>query len=566
MFRTDHVQSAGMKGNSRARPGRSHLLKVLALSAILVVSGCGGIPKADHEAKAVEAQSEQHAQELAKQVVPYSGAVEHFSFPKLAGKEVESDIDETLPLWMQDQIDYSSYSLTFPEVLRDVSGRINTSIRMVPTLVTALDSGKLKPISVEYTGTIKGLLDELTERENIFWRYKNGTIEVFDTETRTYHVDIPRTTRTVSNSITLGAPNGSGGGATSAVSSSLAVDTFSATMSAIKAIVEGGEGRHQTGSTTGGSTSASTSNASSSSASGTGGPTSATPTAAAIAGAGSAANSDSVTGTAELGIITVTTRPPVHDRVAAFVKALNDGYSQNLLIQVKILSVTANDDLNAGAMMNLIGTRGSTQYGTQNPTILQPTTGSTASILTFTRTAGVLSGSQIVANMLHEYGTVSTVRGGEVIAINGQPSAVQDVDIVTYLAQTTPAASTLTATSSSAGLTPSSVTVGLTSVFIPTFLADNRILLDYSLNLSSLTLPQITSAGQTIQIPQVAQKSLQQAAYVSDGQTLVLFSFGTKTDTSATDLGLLSASGNRASDKSTLVIVMDITRLKSKNN
>jgi type II secretory pathway component GspD/PulD (secretin) len=110
-------------------------------------------------------------------------------------------------------------------------------------------------------------------------------------------------------------------------------------------------------------------------------------------------------------------------------------------------------------------------------------------------------------------------------------------------------------------LTPGSRTVGFTATVLPLIMADNRLLLQYTLNLSSLLgLTQNSSGGQTIQTPQISSQTLQQQAYVRDGESIVLFGFEQDRKSADNSLGIVGGGSNSSRNRQAIVIVMDVAR------
>ena len=169
----------------------------------------------------------------------------------------------------------------------------------------------------------------------------------------------------------------------------------------------------------------------------------------------------------------------------------------------------------------------------------------------------------MVFGLLKQAGDVTIVRSGQVIAANGQPAGVQVADEVNYLAQVSTSVVPNAGTQTS--LTPGTRTGGFTVAVLPLIMADNRLLLQYTLNLSSLLgLTSNSSGGQTIQTPQISSQTLQQQAYVKDGESIVLFGFDQGNQNSDRALGLASAGVNASKTRQAMVIVMDVSRVGSR--
>lgn len=214
-------------------------------------------------------------------------------------------------------------------------------------------------------------------------------------------------------------------------------------------------------------------------------------------------------------------------------------------------------------------------------TVIDPVTGAT-NVVTTTTAPTVLpqppyvadapsrfSGSAALARALESFGKISSVTSGQVMAVNGQPAPLQIATEVTYLASTT----TTSGSNSGAGnstaqvigessnisstLTPGSVVVGLTANFLPQVLGDNRILLQYQLTSSALAgMTTVSSGGSSIQTPTVSSQSLQQQAFVRDGEAIVLFGLEQNASSVTGERAIPATYGRDASKNRTLRVIM----------
>lgn len=169
--------------------------------------------------------------------------------------------------------------------------------------------------------------------------------------------------------------------------------------------------------------------------------------------------------------------------------------------------------------------------------------------------------AQTAAEALEQIGNVQFVTSGQVIAANGQPSPLQVATEYTYLASRATTQSATAGTGPTTTLTPGSRTVGFTANFLPMILGDNRILLQYQINLSSmLEIKPYGDATNGVELPKVATQSLQQQAYVKDGQSIVLFGFEQQRTTSDRNLGISAQHLNKSAglERNMMVIVLEV--------
>lgn len=542
----------------------------------LAASGCALVEtqeKVDRvEKKAVQLRDLNLAQAT-------TAAVTRTAKPRLAGEEIVLRSQSALPPLFARKVVYSTQGAQSLNEVFDAIGQMvgvpiraseiastsGTEQQVIGAMGAATQQGGLNgKVQIEYTGSLRGLLDDLAGRNEASWRYvaRTGTIEFFRFETRTMSIYLPPGSKKIDASISLAGVSGgggssggasggssgggsSGGGATAgnvSVSQSLTVNPWSSILGGVQAILSEGasssQGAGRSGVPSGGMGQGGGQGDGALNASGPAGRASANP---------------------ELGILTVTARPRAVERIAAYVDSINARFAQNVTIDIKIYSLTMDKQASLGFSLDTVykylNNNGISVVGAQP---LQPATGTPGQLtLNIDNPRSRLYGSSLVAQALSQFGNVALQTQGQVLAVNGQPAPIQVANEVNYLAS-----SSLTQApnvGSTATLTPGTRVVGFTANFLPTVLGDNRILLQYQMQLSSLTaLTQVTSGNSSIQTPQISSQSLQQQAFVKDGQSIVLFGFDQNRDTTDTAMGLGNASRAARSERQMIVIVMQV--------
>lgn len=548
----------------------------LIATAAFVASGCSIVEPQKRIDKVEQTATELRDLNLAQAT---TAAVSRTSRPRLAGEEIVLRSQSTLPPLFSRQVGYSTQGAqSLNDVLEAIGQRVGVPIRaseiasttgsdVVPTASPAQlagqQSGLNGKVQIEYSGSLRGLLDDLAGRNEASWRYvaRTGQIEFFRYETRTLSIYLPPGSKKIDASISLagvsggggsstvggsgGAASGSsGGGATAgnvSVTQSLTVNPWSSILGGVQAILSEGSGTSNAQGQTGANSQNSQSSSQGSGSMSVSGP------------AGRAAANP------ELGILTVTARPRALERIGAYVDSINSRFAQNVTIDIKIYSLTMDKQASLGfsldSVYKYLNNNGISVVGAQP---LQPATGTPGQLtLNIDNPRSRLYGSSLVAQALSQFGNVALQTQGQVLAVNGQPAPIQVANEVNYLAS-----SSLTQApnvGSTATLTPGTRVVGFTANFLPTVLGDNRILLQYQMQLSSLTaLTQATSGNSSIQTPQISSQSLQQQAFVKDGQSIVLFGFDQNRDTTDTAMGLGNASRAARSERQMIVIVMQV--------
>lgn len=462
-----------------------------------------------------------------------SGAVVRYDHAKIGGTEIAVTKSDRLPEIFSRPFSFLTVNKRFPALLSEIGRRTGLKLVVQPGLDASSDTAQTNAsannLSLEWQGDLRGLMDYIAATKDASWKFEDGKVVFFKTETRIFNVYLPAGKRAVSASISLSGAGGTGGGAggggatgggdgTVSVSSNTEIDAYEAIAKSVELIVADG---------------------------------------AAAAGAGTAATT-SVVPNPTLGTITVTATPALLARVESYIDATNLRFAQNVLINVKVFNLTFNRGVSAGAQADLIYNNIASKYNVRltTPTNIQPSSGTPGSIVVSdigTRFAG--SGAIIEA--LEQVGKVSFVTSGQVVAANGQPSPLQVANDITYVSGST------TTQTANVGATTTretdTLTVGFTANFLPLILGDNRIMLQYQLNLSSLlALDQIGEADSLIQIPSIAKQTLQQQAFVRDGEAIVLFGYEQERNAKNAQRFFPGISRSADTDRTMMVIVMEV--------
>ncbi len=222
--------------------------------------------------------------------------------------------------------------------------------------------------------------------------------------------------------------------------------------------------------------------------------------------------------------MTVTARPHSLQRISTLLNSINARYARNVMIDLTVYNVTLAKEQAAGLSMDLVYKQlngNGVSLGGTSP--IQPSSGQPGRFtVSFADANSRLNGTKIIAEALNTVGSVALFKKGQFLAINGQPSPFQVVQDRVYTAtRTTTQTANVGAQTTEQKTT---LTTGLTANVVPLILGDNRILLQYQFELSSVTSmnPEVVN-GVTSYSPEVARQSMQQQAFVKDGDALVLF-------------------------------------------
>lgn len=373
---------------------------------------------------------------------------------------------------------------------------------------------------------LAGLLDLVTGRLGLGWKYVDDNISIFyiDTQTFTLHV-MPGKTRmstTVksganeSSSSSSNSSGGSGGGFNSAGSDQsagvdLELDIMEDITKTLESMMTPGIGRL--------SVSAST------------------------------------------GTVMVTDRPSALKAIRSYIDSENRRMTKQVVLNVKIISVQIDDTdsmgLNWSAVYNKLG-----HYGiglTSNSAVgsaIASTQGSVAILNSDSR----WDTTKMFFEALSEQGRTRLVSSPSVVTTNLRPVPVLIGKQKSYLASVVNSISEGVVTSE---LTPGTVTTGLNMTLLPYMLDGPDMLLQYSINLSALLgIERVESGDNAIQLPDMDNRIFSQHVKMRSGETLVLSGFDQTESTSGkqgtgdSSFWLLGGGGARQKNRDVMVMLI----------
>jgi len=263
------------------------------------------------------------------------------------------------------------------------------------------------------------------------------------------------------------------------------------------------------------------------------------------------------------GTLTVTDRPEVLDRVQAYLDSTNRSISQQVLFNVKVFEVTLNDSdqlgVNWAAVYKSLSNKWNLSLANVVPGI--STSAISGSVGIVNTSSSALAGSNVIIQALAEQGRVSNVRSPSVTTLNLQPAPLQIGNVKGYVA----ASSTTNTASvgSSTALTPGTITSGFNVTLLPRVMDRDELMLMISINMSSKpTFQTFTSNSSSIQVPDYDAKSLSPKVKLKSGQTLILSGFDESSeDTNKVGVGEpgffgLGGGRTRTSTHSVLVVLI----------
>jgi type IVB pilus formation R64 PilN family outer membrane protein len=395
---------------------------------------------------------------------------------------------------------------------------------------------EIAPISINYDGSLSGLLDRITTKNNLSWRYKNGAIEIYRYITKTFKVhSIPGLTG-LAASIERGGGSGTANGGSS--------QTGGMSVGGMTTV---------TGSTGGNSIAQSS-----------------TVDIKELSHWKDLSDSikimlgpkGSVVVSQSMGIVTVTDTPDRVARIEQHIEETNRIATQQVVIHYQVLAVDKTDFTRFGVNLSAAFNALNKNYGFALSSMALPQAAAGSAILsafipnTATGTMGQFSGSQLLIDALETQGHVSQVTSGTINTLNNKPAPIQNVDEKSYIASVQ--ALQTANVGSSTGVQQSKVVTGFSMNLLPHILEDDRVLMQWSMNLSTLVALVEKEVGTTtVQSPEIRTRELMDQVSMRAGETLILSGFET-TNASLSKTGSLIQGGGESvtEDKAILVILI----------
>ena len=227
------------------------------------------------------------------------------------------------------------------------------------------------------------------------------------------------------------------------------------------------------------------------------------------------------------GTITVTDTPNVLDRVAEYIDDQNKSLNRQVSVNVRVLSVEIDEGENYGISWDAVyqNLSAKSPYAIALKTAATSAEGVGNLILSSpTNSSSRWAGTSAMISALSSQGRVTELTSATVVTLNNQPVPVNIGRRVSYLASSS--TSQAANVGSTTALTPGTVSTGFSMTLVPHIIDGKELLLQYSMDLSSLLQMQtITSGGSTIQAPDVSTSSFIQRVRLDSNDVLVVAGF-----------------------------------------
>jgi type IVB pilus formation R64 PilN family outer membrane protein len=336
---------------------------------------------------------------------------------------------------------------------------------------------------VYWDGSLSGLLDSVTSRLGLSWRYDNGRISIFYLETRNFPVKLMDSDSAFNSKVVSGttsAAGNTGGGTTSAIAGDsntsqtttqkLTFNLYKELNDAVKSMLTPGTGRMFL----------------------------------------------------STGVLTVTDTPQVLDSIGDFIADRNKELNRQVVLNVEVLSVEKKHGDQLGIDWNVVFSSGSIG-ATLSSAFTDASTGAVTG--GFSILDGKLAGSKGFLKALSEQANVSVVTQQSSTTTNMIPVPMQVADQEDYAARVSVDSTANVGTSTS--ITPGTMTTGFNMTMLPYIMPDSdNIQLQFSINLSDTpTKRTFTSGESSLELLKTKLKTVSQRVNMKSGQTIVMSGF-----------------------------------------
>lgn len=375
---------------------------------------------------------------------------------------------------------------------------------------------------VSYQGPLSGLLNEISSRFGIWWKYEKKEIHFYKFVTKTFVVySLPTKSNLSAN---VGGQGGEGKGSSSvSLSNSADLEVWSNFEKGITSMVSDGA---------------------------------------------------KLTMSPADGTITLTATPNDIKKVAKYVNEQNMRLSRQVAISVKVLQVTLKDEDNYGLDLKAAFDDGITSIAVAGSSSVMG--GETAAI-TNGITWGILKdkwSADAAVKALSTQNNTSLVTSGTVTTLNNKPAPIQVTQKQNYIAEMTKTNSGTDGDNYDVSVTTEEVETGFTLDVLPRILEHGRLLIMFNMTLSDLIALEKVSFGaenenQYIQNPKVESRAFTQEVALTSGESLILTGFEkattttTKEGTGSADNSLLGGAATASKERSILVIILTPVVLES---
>lgn len=340
--------------------------------------------------------------------------------------------------------------------------------------------GSSLTFSIDHNGTISSLLNLITNKANVFWRWNNNHIEIFRQQTKTFIFDGDATTSTFEASISSkndNSPKDDDGGGNS--SSSMNKTEFKTEASSIYDDIE-----------------------------------------KVIATIASDDGKSSIS--RSTGRITITDTPRAIELFSRYIESINAEVNKKIAIRAEVYEISSDETGNFGIDWNALYS-GSNRFSLNLETAIAGASGGNIEFGVIDNGSN-FNGTKAFINAINTMSKISLVTSTSVFTTNGQTAPVQIADERHYLRQMKTEKSE---DSVSTELTPGSILSGFTMTVNPRINSKGDIAMRFAVDMTQLNGITDLSVDDSslIQLPDLTSKNFVQRVILGSGKTMMIAGF-----------------------------------------
>lgn len=368
---------------------------------------------------------------------------------------------------------------------------------------------------VSYKGPLSGLLDEVSNRFGIWWKYEKKQIYFYKYITKSFTLYTLPTKPSLSVDVGGSSTDGSAGSSSVSLSNSAQIDLWATIESAIRSMISQGA---------------------------------------------------QLTTDQSSGVITLTGTPTDIKKVAKYINEQNLRLSRQVAISVKVLQVSVSDSDKYGLDL------GAVFAGNNRITNLGITGAAGQAEVSSGLSMAIVSGSWNITSAiqaLSEQGKTALITSGTVTTLNNKPAPIQVVRTQNYISEITKTNSGSDGSYYDLSTDTEEIETGFTLDVLPRILEHGRLMLMFNLTLSDLielqkvNLTNNPEGGEFIQNPVIETRGFSQEVAMKSGETLILSGYE-RVEDSAQKSGIGSAEnslfgGSVTATKTRSILVIMLT-------
>jgi len=231
------------------------------------------------------------------------------------------------------------------------------------------------------------------------------------------------------------------------------------------------------------------------------------------------------------GAIAVTDTPEVLERIDTYLTAENASLRRMVRINVDMMVVTLDSSDSFGIDWNLVYKQLSGTFGAGLMSNMTPTSGSVVTSFGILDTAdSAFSGSKLLFDALSKQGSVSVVTTPTINTLNLQPAPLQIAEQQYFVKNSSTSLTPNVGAMSSLEL--GTITTGFNANVLPFVVDSDNLIIQFSASISPRAkIRQVTNGQVTAEAPETSSRTFSQQVALRSGQTVVLSGYTQDSDT-----------------------------------